>query len=99
MNSTTITSPILGPLRSGEFQIWEVILTGQKTYDIFVQAYELGVDFDLYVYDEKGNLIDLDERIDSRAYCSIMPYWTQPVQIVVKCDRGTSKYQVEIEEV
>ena len=55
MRSTIVTSPILGPLRSGELDSWEVALTGRKTYNIYVQADEPGVDFDLSVYDENGN--------------------------------------------
>ncbi len=99
MTSTITTSPILGPLGPGESESWEVILTGQKTYNIFVHAHEPGVDFDLYVFDEYGNLIDMDNEIDSNAYSSIVTNWTGPFQIVIECARGFSTYQFAIEEV
>ena len=98
MTSTITTSPVLGPLGPGESESWEVILKGQKVYNIFVQAHEPGVDFDLYVYDEYGNLIDIDDEIDSSAYCSIVTNWTGPFQIVIECARGFSTYQLAIEE-
>ncbi len=98
MTSTIATSSVLGPLGPGESESWEVILTGQRIYNIFVHAHEPGVDFDLYVYDEYGNLIDIDNEIDSKAYCSIAPNWTGPFQIVIECARGFSTYQLAIEE-
>ena len=98
MRSTILTSPILGPLGPGQSDSWGVILAGQRAYNIFVQAYEPGVDFDLYVFDEYGNLIDVDNDIDSDAYCEFVTNWTGPFQIVIKCERGFSKYQIEIEE-
>ncbi|MDJ0898073.1 MAG: hypothetical protein QNJ55_04620 [Xenococcus sp. MO_188.B8] len=99
MPSTILTSPILGPLGPGESDSWEIILTGQRVYNIFVQAHEPGVDFDLGVFDENGNLIDMDVDIDSRAYCSIETNWTGPFEIVIECARGYSTYQIAIEEI
>ena len=98
MPSTLVTSPILGPLGPGESEGWEVILTGKKIYNIFVQAHEPGVDFDLYVFDENGTLIDMDDEISSSAYSSIETNWTGPFQIVIECARGFSTYQITIEE-
>ena len=47
MTTTIATSEVLGPLGPGESDSLEVILTGQKIYNIFVHAHEPGVDFDL----------------------------------------------------
>ena len=98
MPSTITRSPILGPLAPGESDSWGVILRGRRVYDIFVQAHEPGVDFDLSVYDENGNLIDIDDRIDRRAYCSIVTNWTGPFELVIECARGFSTYQLAIVE-
>ncbi|MDJ0577462.1 MAG: hypothetical protein QNJ65_20160 [Xenococcaceae cyanobacterium MO_234.B1] len=98
MTTTIATSEVLGPLGPGESDSLEVILTGQKIYNIFVHAHEPGVDFDLYVFDENGNLIDIDDNVDSDAYCRIVNNWTGPFQIVIECARGFSTYQIAIEE-
>lgn len=98
MPSTIITSPVLGPLGPGEYESWDVILKGQRVYNIFVYAHEPGVDFDLYVFDENMNLIDVDQEIDSSAYCRTEPNWTGPFRITIECVRGFSTYQLAIEE-
>ena len=98
MTSTIITSPILGPLGSGESESWEVKLKGQREYNIFLQAHRPDVDFDLFVYDGYGNLIDMDDEIDSNAYCTVITYRTGLFQIVTECASGFSTYQLAIEE-
>ena len=41
-------------------------------------------DFDLYIYDENGNLIAFDESYSSSAYASFVPRWTGVFKILVK---------------
>jgi hypothetical protein len=90
-----VGSGVIGP---GGAEYFDVVLRGQHTYSVYVRPFEPGVDFDLHVYDENGNLIGEDIRTDPNAYCSISPRWTGPFRLVVNSARGTSGYRIEVQE-
>ena len=86
-------------LRPGDSEYFDMVLQGSTTYSIYVEPEEPSVDFDLYVYDENGNLIDEDTDYDSDALCVITPNWTGPFRIEVKAaSGGISDYVMSIEE-
>ena len=58
-----------GMLRPDEAEYMDVTLRGEVTYEVFVHPDEPGVDFDLRIFDERGNLIEQDTDIDSDAVC------------------------------
>ena len=68
-----------------------------RTYSVYVAPSDPSVDFDLYVYDEKGILIAQDDTPRSDAWCYITPRWTGPFRLVVKAARGFSTYHVRVE--
>ncbi len=92
------TSTILGPLASGDMECWQVPLRANRVYEIYVQPSDPTVDFDLYIYDENDNPIDIDEDFNSDALCIVEPKWTGLFNIVVRCERGFSTYELTITE-
>lgn len=90
-----IGSGVIGP---GGAEYFDVVLQGQHTYQIYVRPVEVGVDFDLHVYDERGNLVSQDSSSAADAYCSISPLWTGPFRLVVNSVRGMSAYQIQVQE-
>ena len=90
-----VSSGVLGP---GQAEYFDIVLRGGITYSIYVDPDEIGVDFDLYVYDENGNLITQDTTTNSDALCFITPRWTGPFRMVVKSERGVSNYHIRVEE-
>jgi hypothetical protein len=95
VNTDTYTC---GPLGPGESEAFDIVLTGLRTYDIFVEPDQPGVDFDLYVLDERGNVVAVDDAPNRDAVCSVTPQWTGPFQLVIECARGISNYQLTIQE-
>ena len=92
------TSTVLGPLGPGDLECWPVVLKAGRVYEIYAEPSDPTVDFDLYVYDENDNPIDTDEDWDSDALCIVAPEWTGPFNIVVRCERGFSTYELTIME-
>jgi hypothetical protein len=90
-----VGSGVIGP---GGSEYFDVILTGGHTYAVYVEPFEPGVDFDLHVYDENGNLISEDVRESPDAYCAITPRWTGPFRLVVNSIRGVSSYRIQVQE-
>jgi hypothetical protein len=86
---------IIGP---GGAEFFDVVLQGGHTYSVMVNPFEPGVDFDLHVYDENGNLITEDITTAADAYCAITPRWTGPFRLVVNSARGLSGYQIRVQE-
>ena len=84
---------IIGP---GGSEFFDVVLQGGHTYAVAVQPFEPGVDFDLHVYDESGNLITEDITTAPDAYCAITPRWTGPFRLVVNSVRGISAYRIQV---
>jgi hypothetical protein len=72
-------------------------LQADVDYRIVVLADTPEADFDLYLYDENDNLVDLDDDPDSDAVCQITPRWTGPFTIVVECFNQPSGYEILIE--
>jgi len=89
-----VGSGVIGP---GGAEYFDVVLRGGITYSIYVDPDEPGVDFDLYIYDESGNLITQDTRTNSDALCFVTPRWTGPFRLVVKSERGVSTYRIRVE--
>jgi hypothetical protein len=90
-----VGSGVIGPGGSNYF---DVVLSGGHTYAVVVQPTEPSVDFDLYVYDENGNLITQDDSAAANAYCAITPRWTGPFRLIVKAHRGFSDYRIAVQE-
>jgi hypothetical protein len=92
---TMVGSGVIGP---GGADYFDVVLRSGHTYQIFVRPFEVGVDFDLHVYDENGNLVNEDIRTSADAFCSITPRWTGPFRLVVNSVRGMSSYRIQVQE-
>jgi hypothetical protein len=90
-----VGSGIIGP---GGAEHFDVVLRAGGLYQVYVQPFEPGIDFDLYVYDENGNLISQDIDIATDAYCAISPHSTGAFRFVVNSLRGTSGYRIEVQE-
>jgi hypothetical protein len=84
---------VLGP---GQTEAFDVVLQGGVSYTIFVDPYQVGVDFDLGIFDENGNLVAQDTSTAPNAVCVVTPRWTGPFRLVVKSARGLSNYQIRV---
>lgn len=85
---------VLGP---GQAEHFDVVLQSGVMYAVHVSPVEKGVDFDLYIYDENGNLVQQDVTTSSDALCVITPRWTGPFRMIVKSAQGFSLYNIRIE--
>jgi hypothetical protein len=90
-----VGSGVLGP---GQAEYYQVVLKGGVTYSVYVDPDEPGVDFDLAIFDENGNLVTYDTDETSNALCFVTPKWTGPFRLVVKSARGTSTYKIRVED-
>jgi hypothetical protein len=90
-----VGSGVIGP---GGSEYFDVLLSANHTYRVFVQPFEPSVDFDLHVYDENGNLIEEDISAAADAYCMITPRWTGPFRLIVNSHRGFSGYRIQVQE-
>ena len=83
-----------GILAPGESTMYTVTLEGQRQYAVYVEPVIEGVDFDLTVLDENGNVVaqDVDETGD--ALCYVSPRWTGPFGLVVSSAKGISDYTI-----
>ena len=90
-----VGSGLIGP---GGSEYFDVVLSGGHTYAVLVEPSEPSVDFDLYVYDENGTLVNQDDSSAANAYCAITPRWTGPFRLVVKAYRGLSAYRIQVQE-
>jgi hypothetical protein len=88
-----VGSGIIGP---GVAEYFDVVLRAEQTYLVHVNPFEVGVDFDLHIYDENGNLISEDVSAASDAYCAVTPRWTGPFRMVVESARGASAFRIEV---
>ena len=52
---------------------------------------------DLFVYDERGNLVSLDDSPAADAVCAVTPAWTGPFRLKVKAHRGLSGYRIQVQ--
>ena len=85
-----------GTLGHGEIKDFRVKLRSGIKYSVYVNPTEPQADFDLYVYDDNGNLIEYDSSADSDAYCFIIPNHTGSFRLLIKSEAGYSKYYVRI---
>jgi hypothetical protein len=84
---------VLGP---GQAENFDVLLQSGVTYQVYVKPTDPSVDFDLYIYDESGNVVAQDNSTSSDALCNVTPLWTGPFRLHVKCARGASYYGIAI---
>ena len=89
-----IGSGLIGP---GGSEYFDIVLNGGHTYAVMVEPTDPTVDFDLYVYDENGNLVTLDDSVRANAYCAITPRWTGLFRLLVKAHRGLSPYRIQVQ--
>jgi hypothetical protein len=87
-----------GVIGHGSAEAFDVFLTAGHTYAIAVQPTEPGVDFDLHVFDQNGNMVAQDNSYARDAYCGITPAWTGPFRLVVESAQGTSAYEIRVHE-
>lgn len=80
----------------GESKSHPIVLEGEITYVIYVEPSIEGVDFDLHVFDQNGNLVEQDIDETSDALCMITPRWTGPFALVVSSAVGTSDYTISV---
>jgi hypothetical protein len=85
-----------GVIGTGQAQYLDVVLEGGRTYSINVLPSEAGVDFDLHIYDQNGNLVSWDETPAADAHGTVMPIITGPFRIVVNSGGGMAADRVEI---
>jgi hypothetical protein len=87
-----------GVIGHGGAEAFDVMLAEGHTYAVAVQPTEPGVDFDLHIFDQNGNLVAQDNSYARDAYCGITPAWTGPFRMVVKSASGTSAYEIRVNE-
>ncbi len=85
-----------GLIGTGQAEYLDVVLQGGRTYSFTVRPSEPNVDFDLYIYDQNGNLVAWDETTAADAHGTVTPIFTGPFRIVVKSAEGMATYQVEV---
>jgi hypothetical protein len=85
-----------GVLLPGQVEYFDVILTSGVTYQVYVKPTDPTVDFDLYIYDERRNLVAFDVTPAADAYCNVTPAWTGPFRLTVTSKRGSSAYGIAV---
>jgi hypothetical protein len=85
-----------GMIGTGQSEHLDVVLEGGHPYFINVYPSESGVDFDLHIYDQNGNLVSWDETPAADAHGTVTPIITGPFRIVVNSVGGMAAYRVEI---
>lgn len=85
-----------GMISAGEEDHFSAILDADVTYGVYVETEDPGTDIDLYVVDENGNVVAVDEDLDSDATAFITPRWSGPFGFVVRCASGSSRYTITI---
>jgi hypothetical protein len=87
-----------GTISAGADEFFEVVLTANRAHRIYVRAEDVGVDFDLRVYDENRNLIDQDVTYSPDAYCVVTPRWTGRFWLAVTAASGIGRYTLIVED-
>jgi hypothetical protein len=88
-----VGSGILGP---GQAEYFDVLLQSGVTYRVYVKPVDPTVDFDLYIRDERGNLVAWDATPAADAFCDVTPLWTGPFRLTVMAKRGLSVYNIAV---
>jgi hypothetical protein len=86
-----------GWLSAGQTAEYDVTLSANVTYTVYVRPDRSGVDFDLRIYDENGNLVQWDESPASDAVCYVTPRWNGQFRIFVSCAAGASNYGILVD--
>ena len=77
----------------GSFR-YTISFQGRAYAEVSVQSLD-GCDYDVFIYDEGGNLITSDASYSSSAYASFVPRWTGAFTIVVKnSSRYAGRYKI-----
>jgi len=85
-----------GVLLPGQMEYFDVVLTSGVTYAVYVKPTDPTVDFDLYINDERGNLVSWDATPAADAYCTVTPAWTGPFRLTVTSKRGASAFGIAV---
>jgi hypothetical protein len=87
-----------GTIGAGAEEYFDVVLNAGKRHRIYVHPEDEDVDFDLAVYDQGGNLVEVDVNDSADAYCVVTPSWTGPFRIAVIAASGVGRYTLVVEE-
>jgi hypothetical protein len=87
-----------GTIRAGGEEYFDVVLNAGKRHRIYVHPEDEDVDFDLAVYDQDGNLVEIDVNDSADAFCVVTPIWTGPFRIAVIAASGMGRYTLVVEE-
>lgn len=90
-----VGSGVIGPKEADELYI---PLQGGVAYSIYVEPDNPDVDFDLFVYDERGHLVTQDVAPSSEAHCSVIPKQSGLFRLVIKSAKGLGTYYVRVHE-
>ena len=87
-----------GTIGAGTEEYFQVVLTAGRSHRIWVHTDDRGVDFDLRVYDQNGNLVDADVSYSPDAFCIITPRWTGTFRLAVSAASGLGRYTLLVED-
>jgi hypothetical protein len=87
-----------GTIRAGREEYFDVILNAGTRHRIYVHPENENVDFDLAIYDQDGNLVEIDVNESADAYCVVTPIWTGPFRIAVIAASGGGRYTLVVED-
>jgi len=85
-----------GIVGHGHPEYFDVVLQSGVFYQVYVEPFDAGVDFDLYIYDAGGNLVAQDNTCANDAYCNIFPRWSGPFRLLVKAAKGVSHFNIAV---
>jgi hypothetical protein len=86
-----------GIVSPGVDNYFDVVLQSGVTYQVYVKPVDGSVDFDLVIYDERGNIVAADTTPANDAYCLVTPLWTGPFRLQVKSARGMSPFNIVVQ--
>lgn len=87
-----------GKLFPQEEESFEIVLRDDRRYQIYVDATNPNVDFDLYVYGEDDALVASDDHLLADAQVEIEPRRTGPYRLQVRSAKGVSEFVVLVYE-
>jgi hypothetical protein len=83
-----------GSLMPGESDVFEVLLSADDSYVVYVEPADDSVDFDLIVRDQDGDVVEHDTGEEAIAWCQFTPAASGFFTLQVTAFRGASDYQV-----
>ena len=94
------------PVGGAKYNRSSVNAHSTDTYQVTLRAHESTLitlrgdgdtDLDLYIYDENGNLVDVDNDYTDRCVCEVVPKWTGRFTIkVVNRGRVYNRYTLDV---